>query len=138
MIGAHKGVVQIVSDARFASLEVRTPTLPHSAWRGVFYGLREPIGPGLYADALDVFEVADEQAGEGDGDTRRLARVPLLAQSASCSSCCKCSTTLGRRLRVWRAKKRRTEYEDGAKILFALATTLYAFIAARADVLSKR
>jgi hypothetical protein len=104
----------------------------------VFDGLRDPIGPDLYADALDVFEVADEQAGEGDGDTWWLARVPLLAQLGLLLIVLQMLDNVGQAVASLAGEEVPTEYEDGAKILFALATTLYAFIAAKADVLSRR
>jgi hypothetical protein len=127
MIGANKTVSEIVSQPRFASM-VGSAALPRSDWTGVLQGLREQIGSELYDDGITEFDAAADLAGEGDGESWWIERLPMYIQ-------------LGLLLFVLQALDKASEfvgdltgddlppaYRSGTQLVFALALALLAIM----------
>ena len=136
MLGVNKTLSQIVAQRVSASM-IGTPTVPRAAWAGVFESIREPIGPDLYADAVATFRLADEVAGEGDGETWWLARADPVVLLGIVVVLLQSLDAIGQSVASLAGEDVPSEYKDGARILFAVVAVAYAFIVARASVLAK-
>jgi hypothetical protein len=136
MVGVNKTLSQIVSQRVSASM-IGTATVPRAAFAGVFESIREPIGADLYADAVATFELAEDQAGEGDGETWWLARADPVVLLGLVIVLLQSLDAIGQAVANLAGQDVPSEYQEGAKILFAVVAVAYAFIVARASVQAK-
>jgi hypothetical protein len=135
MIGAHESVAHVLSQPRLASM-VGGAALPRSALESALGSLREPIGSGLFAEVMNALEVAGEGAGESEGSTCWLARLSPVVQLGLLLVVLQSLDAIGQSVVSFAGEEAPTEYQNGARVLFALATAMYACIIARADMLS--
>jgi hypothetical protein len=137
MIGAHESVSHVLTQARVASM-VGGAALPRSASESALGSLREPIRSRLYAEVINALEVADEGADESEESTWWLARLSPVVQLGLLLVVLQSLDAIGQSIVSFAGEEVPTEYEDGARILFALATAMYACLIARVDMLSNR
>lgn len=136
MIGVNKTLSQIVSQRVSASM-IGMPTVPRAAWAGLFESIREPIGADLYADAVMTFELADEIAGEGDGESWWLLRLDPVVLLGIVIVLLQSLDAIGQAVASLAGEDVPSEYKDGARILFAVVAVAYALVVARASLRAK-
>ena len=132
MVGAHESVSHVLSQGRFAST-FGGAALPRSAWEGVLDSLRTPLTSGVYESTVSAFETAYDEAGDSDGSTCWLVRLPPLAQLGLLLVLLQALDSISQSLVSLTGEDVPSDYQDGARILFALATAIYACIVTRAE-----
>jgi hypothetical protein len=132
MVGAYKPVDDLFTSPAVASF-VGRDTMSPAAWSPVLDGLRPAIGEELYDDASIEFESASEVAGDSDGATWWVFRLPLHTQLvllvASLAVLDKMSEFLG----DLTGEDVPPAYRSGTQVVFALAALLSYCIGARME-----
>lgn len=131
MIGVNSTLSAISSQPGFGAM-IGTAVMPRPAWQGIFDGLRGPIGTDLYEDTRAEFDAAAILAGEGEGETWWIARLPFVAQVALLLVVLQALDAAGEFMSDMTGADVPPAYRSATTVLFALAATLLAFIEAKA------